>query len=143
MLIVDVKNAFNNAPWNHILDALRIKNVPQYLQKIMGAYLSNRRINVTLPSCGVRNIDVQCGVLQGSVLRPDLWSLLYDGLLRISLPLDVEIVAFADNVTLIATAEAPFLLEDRLEHAFSDVVDWLSNPGLEVVVGKTCARADQ
>lgn len=77
------------------------------------------------------------GLPQGSVLGPDLWNLLYDGLLRIALPQDVEIIAFADDIALVATAQVTFLLEERLEVAFSDIVDWFEAHGLGVAVNKT------
>jgi len=137
MLTVDVKNAFNCAPWHSIMEALRDKNVPQYLRRIIGAYLSKRRVNITLPGGRVRVMDVNCGVPQGSVLGPDLWNILYDGLLRIPLPPDVEIIAFADDVALIASAQVNFLLDERLEVSFRDVTRWLETHGLEVAVNKT------
>lgn len=41
---------------------------------------------------------------QGSVIGLDLWNVLYDDLMRLELPIDVEIIAFADEVALVATA---------------------------------------
>lgn len=37
MITEDVKNAFNSVPWHHILEALRVKNVPEYLRSIISA----------------------------------------------------------------------------------------------------------
>lgn len=99
--------------------------MPVYLQKIISAYLSDRRVNDSLPGWKTRCIEVCRGVPQGSVLGPDLWNLLYDSLLRIALPQDGRIIAFANDIALIPTAQVPFLLKERLEAAFSDVVDWL------------------
>lgn len=137
MLTVDVKNAFNSAPWHLILEALRVKNVPEYLQSIINTYLTERKINVALPDGGSCCSAVWRGVPQGSVLGPDLWNVLYDGLLSIPLPRDVEIVAFADDIALVATAQVPFLLEERLEEALATTVVWLSTHGLEVAMEKT------
>jgi len=36
MLTIDVKNAFNSAPWDKILDALVRKSTPPYLLNIIG-----------------------------------------------------------------------------------------------------------
>jgi len=137
MLTLDVKNAFNSAPWDKIIDALARKNTPPYLLNIIGRYLSERKIIVHAPDGSTRHVDVSCGVPQGSVLGPDLWNALYDELLEIQLPPDVEIVAFADDVALLATASVPFLLEERLEQALGDVVDWLTANGLELAIEKT------
>ncbi|KAE9528679.1 hypothetical protein AGLY_012254 [Aphis glycines] len=53
------------------------------------------------------------------------------------LPPDVVIIAFADDVALLATASVPFLLEERLEQALGDVVDWLTANGLELAIEKS------
>lgn len=82
VLILGVKKAFNSAPWPRIKDALSRYSVPGYLQKITGDYLSGRSINATLPVKGIQSFAVSCGVLQGSVLGPDLWNIFYDGLLN-------------------------------------------------------------
>lgn len=42
-----------------------------------------------------------CSVPQGSTLRPTLWNIFYDGLLKVSLPPSASIVGFADDVSLI------------------------------------------
>lgn len=137
MLTLVVKNAFNSARWDKILDALMRKNTPPYLRNIIGQYLSERRIVVHAPDGSARSVDVSCGVPQGSVLGPDLSNVLYDDLLGIRLPPDVEIIAFPDDVALMATATVPFLLEERLEQALGDVADWLAANGLELAIEKS------
>jgi len=96
-----------------------------------------RSIVVRAPDGSARHVDVSCGVLQGSVLGPDLWNALYDDLLKIQLPPDVEIISFADDVALVATATVSYLLEERLERALGDVADWLAANGLELAIDKS------
>ncbi|KAF0759768.1 Reverse transcriptase domain-containing protein [Aphis craccivora] len=140
ILTLDVKNAFNSnfgiksLYYHH---ALARKNTPPYLLNIIGRYLSERKIIVHAPDGSARHVNVSCGVPQGSVLGPDLWNALYDELLEIQLPPDVEIIAFADDVALLATASVPFLLEERLEQALGDVVEWLTANGLELAIEKS------
>lgn len=65
--------------------------------------LENR--SLIFESGGVEEkITVTCGVLQGSVLGPTLWNVLYNGLLRTLLPPGVEYLAFTDDVALVAKA---------------------------------------
>lgn len=137
MVTVDVKNAFNSAPWQYVLNALRSKKVPEYLHSIISAYLRKRRINFSLPDGETCSTDIWRGVPQGSILELDLWNVLYDGLLSITLPRDVEFIAFADDITLFSTAQVPYLLEERLEEALSSTVDWLTDHGLDVAIEKT------
>jgi len=137
MLTLDIKNAFNSARWDKILEALKRKKTPPYLYNMIGQYLSERKIIVHAPDGSARPVDVSCGVPQGSVLGPDLWNVLYDDLLGIPLPPDVEIIAFADDVALMATATVPFLLEERLQQALGDVTGWLAANGLELAIEKS------
>jgi len=137
MLTLDVKNAFNSASWDAILRALEKTAVPNYLQNLLGQYLLNRRITFTTSDDSTKDKYVSCGVPQGSVLGPDLWNLMYDGLLRRKLPEDTELIAFADDVAIVCTAEVPFLLEERPGEALQDVVRWMSENGLELALQKT------
>jgi len=52
------------------------------------------------------------------------------------LPTDVEVIAFADDIALLATASVPFLLEERLEVALQGVMAWMGTNGLELVIQK-------
>lgn len=137
MLTLNVKNAFNSASWDSILRALERTETPKYLQNILGQYLSKRRIVFDRSDGTSINTDVSCDVPQGSVLGPDLWNLMYDGLMRISLLEDTELIAFADYVAIVCTAQIPFLLEERLEAALQDVVSWMTENGLELSLFKT------
>jgi len=138
MLTLDVKNAFNSAPWEFILAAARAKRVPGGLQKMLESYLSERTIEVSTPTGGNTFArEMSCGVPQGSVLGPDLWNLLYDGLLKIDLPVGVDLIAFADDVAIISTASVPVLLEERLAETFNIISEWMSAHGLELAAEKT------
>lgn len=68
------------------------------------------------------------------MLGPDLWNVMYDDLLKILLHRDVENIAFADDIALITTATVPYVLEDRLESAFTDIVKWMDETGLILAI---------
>lgn len=125
ILTMDVKNAFNSAPWETIKEALVRYETPGYLVDIIGQYLNKRSININQPDGTTRRRELTQGIPHRSVLGSDLWNLMYDDLLRIHFPKDVEIIAFAEDVVLVATASVTFLLEERLEEAFTDVVQWM------------------
>lgn len=129
MLTLDVQNAFNSASWDAIIRALEGTAAPKYLQNILGQYLSNRRITIDRTDGTSNNINMSCGVPQVSV-GPDLWNLMYDGLLKIDLPSDTELIVFADDVAIVCTAEVSFLLEERLGEALQDVASWMTDNGL-------------
>lgn len=86
---LDVRNAFNSAPWRGITyAALRGKNVPPYLVRLIRSYLQDRSIMVGET---LRRRNTSCGVPQFSVLGPTLWNEFYDELLELEMPQGVQL----------------------------------------------------
>lgn len=44
VLNLNIRNAFNSAPWDRILEALREKDIPAYLCRLIDSYLTERAI---------------------------------------------------------------------------------------------------
>jgi len=124
MLTLDVRNAFNSAPWDAIVEAAESREVPSGLLGILKDYLSDHAVLVSSPSGFTHSMS--CGVPQGSVLGTDLWNLLYDGLLRTRMPEGVHLLALADDVSVLATHQIPFVLEEKLEEAYRIIEGWMS-----------------
>lgn len=136
VLSLDVKNAFNSAPWEAIMGALQDKNVPSYLRHIIGSYLDNRTLLVSSGG-NTKKVPLSIGVPQGSVIGPTLWNIHYDGLLKISLPTGVSFLAFADDVALVASAKDTVALSNLLSEAAEAVSNWLTNTGLQLATQKS------
>jgi len=72
ILTLDIRNTFNSAPWKSITDAMYEKEIPGYIQNIIGRYLENRTL-VFGEDRKEMKIDVTCGVPQVFVIGPTLW----------------------------------------------------------------------
>lgn len=136
VVTIDVKNAFNSAPWNLIDDALQRSCAPPYLVKLLRSYMSDRVLKLDQQENSL-DFPVMCGVPQGSVLGPTLWNLFYDNILKSPVPGNVRLVAFADDVSIVATAHTAALLEEAINPVLENINQWMTLNGLAMAPEKT------
>jgi len=101
---LDVTNAFNSLRWSSIRRALLDKGFPVYLRRIIGSYLSDRKIEYPTSDGNTVDRDITAGVPQGSVLGPTLWNITYDWVLRTPLEEGSIIVGYADDILILTKA---------------------------------------
>jgi len=95
------------------------------------------RVLIVNGPVGEVSLGVICGVPQGSVLGPLLWNVFYDGLLSLEVPRGVQLVAFADDVAVVAIAHNAELLERSINPTLEKVNHWMATNGLQVTLHKT------
>ncbi|KAL1454467.1 hypothetical protein WDU94_010715 [Cyamophila willieti] len=133
LVTLDVRNAFNLAPWREIIDSLERKNVPVYMVKTFMAYFHDRWIFTTNGT----PIKTSAGVPQGSVASPTLWNLLYDGVLELELPRGVSLVAYADDLAVVTVARTAPELEESANRALGCISNWMTSHGLALAPEKS------
>lgn len=136
VIAIDVKNAFNSASWQNILDELRRRGIDEGLINLIASYLSERKIWMEAEGIS-KTKEINSGVPQGSVLGPTLWNVQYDGLLKLELPEGVELVGFADDIAMVVEAENSQTLMNRANLAIRRVVQWMTKMKLQLAPEKT------
>jgi len=66
------------------------------------------------------------------VLGPTLWNLFYDGILQLPVPRSVRLIAFADDVAVVATVHNAALLKELANPVLEEITSWMTNNGLAI-----------
>ncbi|KAL1446868.1 hypothetical protein WDU94_009856 [Cyamophila willieti] len=132
LITVDVRNAFNSAPWDKIVEAMSKKKIPEYLLRMVKSYFTER---VLLTSEGQR--PMTAGAPQGSVKGPTLWNALYDGILELEVAEGVLLTAYADDLAVVIKARTAEELEEKASETLYLVSEWMNNHGLSLAPQKT------
>ena len=135
-LFLDIKSAFDVAWPSGIVAALGRKGCPGYLIRIIKDFLSGRKA-VMKNQAKELLVDVTVGCPQGSLLSPFLWNILIDDLLRIKLPGNIRILAYADDITISSTHKDPAIAVANLRKALVIIRAHLSAIKLSLNASKT------
>lgn len=128
LVTLDIKNAFNSASWKGIIEALIWINIGPYLIYIIQSYLDNRKLS----NGNYKSLDITAGVPQWSVLSPTLWNVFFDKIMNIILQDEVTMLAYADELAIVAKRKNVELLKMQLTNTIEDIQECLRNMKLEL-----------
>jgi hypothetical protein len=140
IIALDVKNAFNCAPWQIILQKLRENEISPYIRRMIQCYLTDRILYGMAEGTQVVK-RLSSGVPQGSVIGPMLWNILYDDILCLPMPEGVTSIAYADDLALVVVAKTENEVMDAGNRAIELVGAWMERNGLQLAAEKTIAVA--
>ncbi|KAI5739769.1 hypothetical protein M8J77_023226 [Diaphorina citri] len=134
IVTIDVRNAFNSAPWAKIVESLKNRNIPNYIVKIIQSYFKQRTI--VIPEDNIERC-MTAGVPQGSCIGPVLWNVMYNGVLEIDTPEGITLVAYADDLAILALAKEEDTLEHNINLTLEKISSWMRSSGLALAPEKT------
>lgn len=118
------------------MQALQEMNVLGYLRRIVASYFTDRVLRYDTKN-GPKEYDVTGGVPQASVLGSLLWNVMYNGLLRLKLPRNVKLVAYADDVAVVIVAKHLDEIKHMFAITFKQINQWMDTVNLQLAKQKT------
>lgn len=126
-----MKNFFNLAVWDAILEAQDRNTIPGHVLKIVRDYFKDRLV-LYGTEAGRRSYAVTAGVPQSSVVEHILWNVMFDGVLRLRLPIGAQIIGLLDDIALVVRGKYHKELVRTCNHAVRIERSWIKGIGLEL-----------
>ena len=120
-IFLDVSAAFDKCWHSGLLAKLEQVKVEESCLDLFKSYLSNRKQFVVVDGSKSDIKDVQAGVPQGSRLGPLLWILFVNDIIE---DLETEVLLFADDTCLFATADDPSETAEMLNRDLEKIHQW-------------------
>ncbi|MEL7309610.1 MAG: reverse transcriptase domain-containing protein, partial [Pseudomonadota bacterium] len=133
MAAVDLTKAFDSVTHSSILKACVNFNLPVNIIKWIVSYLSNRCQRVLFNGVSSNFVFVNCGVPQGSVIGPILFSLVIDSLSPIHA--NTMFFKYADDLTVLHFMRSSS--EDQLQDEIDGIEEWTTKHSLKINFSKT------
>ena len=136
LMSLDLCKAFDRVPTDRILESLRERKVPTYLLDTLRSWLCDRSFRVKVGDEVSSWRAAPSGIPQGSRLGPRLFSITFDSVLRLQLPPNISVQAYADDLLIIG----PRSSEDehmKFQLAAEMIASHLQQLGMELNIAKT------
>ena len=141
LMLIDLSAAFDTINHNCLLNRLKtLYNMDNVVLKWIKSYLSDRHYKVCINGAVSKEIELEIGVPQGSILGPLLFILYTKGLQSLAKRYDFSIHLYADDTQLYFELDPKMDSADaivKLENCFTDIKKWMALNYLKMNDGKT------
>jgi len=120
---LDVEGAFKSAWAPNVLKNLQESGCPRNLYNLTKNYFSKRRATMATNNMKLERA-VSKGCPQGSCLRPGMWNIFYNSLLKLKFTSSTKIIAFADDLILLTRGETVSEIENIANLELTKISTW-------------------
>lgn len=136
-LSLDLKGAYDYTPNTLYLNWLTKHGIGGNLWRYLYAASQNRRTRVIVGNGMSEEIVLERGLQQGSILSPSLFCFAIDDLFSACETPGTEIIAYADDVTILSSDKVAIEAMRSLQKCVNKVQPWIWESGLALSVDKT------
>ena len=134
-VFVDLQKAFDTVNHKILLSKLKHYGINGFANKWLSSYLTNRTQSVSLNGITSDEMNVSCGVPQGSILGPLLFTIYINDMHNAFKKCLVH--HFADDTNLLYSDKDPRNLQKVMDKELKVLVEWLRANRLSLNVDKT------
>jgi hypothetical protein len=135
-IFLDYKSAFPSVPLAALQDKLLRYGIRGRVHKWISSYLEDRPLKVSTGGECSASVTVRCGVPQGSVLGPLLFSVYINDLPK-AISNRCKVIMYADDVILYCSGRTRDEIQLALQEDFDRIAEWSRINGLRISVDKT------
>ena len=138
LVLLDLSAAFDTLDHKILIERLESRfGVSGIMLNWFRSYLENRTQSVSINGFNSEKSELECGVPQGTVLGPTLFTLYTAPLEDILVKHGCDFMLFADDTQLYITCKNPSTVKDAIELCIDDIRKWMRDNLLMLNDSKT------